>query len=74
MYILINFIDCPESYYADNTTRTCTQTCNTTAKLFKDPSTKSCVSVCPAEPNLYNDPLTMLCSERCTSGYFAFDK
>lgn len=63
---------CQFGYFSDNTTRLCTQTCNTTAQLFKDPSTRRCVIDCPSNPDLYNDPANQMCVSNCTSANFPY--
>ena len=64
---------CQFNYYADNTTRMCTQSCNSAAKLYKDASTKQCVLTCPSMPKLYNDPTTYSCVAKCPSNYFRLE-
>lgn len=65
---------CPEGYYAEDTFRTCSTTCNITGAptQFADNFTRKCVIECPtATEQTYGFTGNFTCMRVCPNGYFA---
>lgn len=39
-------IDCPDGWFADDSTTTCVQACPSRPSLYADTASKTCVAVC----------------------------
>ena len=66
--------ECPEGYFADESTRLCVEACPLSTKQYGDISTNYCVDQCPMIPDLFGQDLNdgnRTCVEECEEGLFA---
>ena len=70
----ISPFDCPQGYYADNTSHLCVVPLNCSKvsnnQYVADNLTKTCVQKCPGTVHNFADMMKFLCVARCPSGFY----
>lgn len=64
-------VDCPDGWFADNSTWTCVQQCPSTPSYYADLDSKTCVDKCREELSLFAYDIGRICVTECPSAYFA---